>query len=240
MSLYIRLQSSFWHNVKTMRLRARIGDDAFWIPPRLWSYAADNQPDGDFGKYTDAELAMLLGCEKHASSIKLHLTETGFLNADGTIHDWQEWNGYHATFSDRAAKAAAARWGAQKEKKGQRKERKGKEQASSKHCLGNASSINLSAEQSYASLPEWLKASNGMSFALWQTWMATRSKKRAQNTEHAIGLLIRKLDQRKEDAVALIEMAVERGWQGIEWEWFDNSRKSSASKGCAPRREFFQ
>ena len=61
MSLYIRVDLSFWEHRKTIRLRAAIGECALWIPPRLWSYAAKNQPDGDFSDYSDEEIAMLLG-----------------------------------------------------------------------------------------------------------------------------------------------------------------------------------
>jgi hypothetical protein len=124
-SLYIKLFSAFFTHRKTLRLRARIGDDAFWIPPRLWAYAAENQPDGDFSGYSSEEIAMLVGCEKHASSIRQALLDVGFLDQDGKIHDWQEHNGYHKAFSDRAKKAADARWG--KKEKDQKKEDSDKE-----------------------------------------------------------------------------------------------------------------
>lgn len=75
------------------------------------------------------------------------------------------------------------------------------------------------------SLPEWLRSSEGFSAELWESWMDTRRKKRATNTPHAIGLLLRKLEQRPSDAVEAIRLAVEAGWQDFEWEWFD-SRKA--------------
>lgn len=109
-TLYIRLYSAFFTHRKTAKLRAKIGDDAFWIPVRLWAYAAENQPDGDFSGYTSEELAMLLGCSKHASSIRQALLEACFLDENGKIHDWEEHNGYHKFFSERAKKAAISRW----------------------------------------------------------------------------------------------------------------------------------
>lgn len=149
MSLYIRVQLSFWNHVKTLRLRARIGDDAFWVPPRLWSYAAEAKPDGDFSGYTSAELAMLAGCPKHAASIRQDLIDCGFMDADGRLHDWAEHNGYHSTFSERAKAAAEARWSSGKEKKRKRKEMKGKErrQALLGACLTDASSINTTTTE---------------------------------------------------------------------------------------------
>ena len=118
--LYIKLFTSFFTHRKTMRLRARIGDDAYWVPIRLWTYAAENQIDGNFSSYTSEELAMLVGCDKHASSMLQALKDCGFVDSEGKIHDWEEHNGFHSTFSKRAKKAADARW-AKKEKK-QKKE----------------------------------------------------------------------------------------------------------------------
>ncbi len=79
-------------------------------------------------------------------------------------------------------------------------------------------------------LPEWLSKAEGFTQDLWGAWMDTRRKKRASNTPHAIGLLVRKLEQRKRDAVKAIQTAVEAGWTGFEWEWFDKRRGPSASK----------
>lgn len=138
MSLYVRVFTSFWNHRKTAKLRARIGDDALWLPARLWCYAAENQPDGNFEKYSAEELAMLLGYFKDATSMLQALQEAGFM--DGMcIHDWEEHNRFHDTFASRAKKAADARW-----KKGESapsqtlpdktgKDKKGKEQASLKH-----------------------------------------------------------------------------------------------------------
>lgn len=73
-------------------------------------------------------------------------------------------------------------------------------------------------------LPEWLTTTTGFSPDLWAAWMDTRRRKRASNTPHAIGLLIAKLEQRKHMAVEAIKTAVEAGWQGFEWAWFDDRR----------------
>ena len=109
-TLYIRLRTGFFTHRKTIRLRSMIGDDAYWIPPRLWAYAAENQPDGDMSSFSSEELALLLGCDKHATSIREALLKAGFLDANYTIHNWLEHNGYHAAFKQRAKEAAKARW----------------------------------------------------------------------------------------------------------------------------------
>ena len=116
-ALYVRLNLGFYNHRKTARLRALIGDDAFWIPPRLWAYAAEHQPDGDFSTYGSEELALLLGCSKHAPSIRQALQQAGFLDEQGQIHDWEEHNGYHKAYAERAKKAAEARWKKEKDQK---------------------------------------------------------------------------------------------------------------------------
>lgn len=127
MSLHIRVFNDFWTHRKTARLRTKLGDDALWIMPRLWSYAAESQPDGDLSDYTSEEIAMLIGCPKHATSIRQAMLDAGFLDEVGTLHNWDTRNGYHAAYSDRAKKAAAARWRGKEKLKGKEIERKGKE-----------------------------------------------------------------------------------------------------------------
>lgn len=134
MSLFVRLDAGYWVHRKTLRLRSLLGDAALWIPPRLWCYAAQNQPDGDFSHYLPTELGMLLGCSIDGQAMLEALQQAGFM--DGLkIHGWEEHNAYHHVFSERAKKAAAARWG--KKKKGKQKtreEKRGEEQASSSNA----------------------------------------------------------------------------------------------------------
>lgn len=126
MSLYVRLMTSFWKNRKTLRLRAKIGDSAYWVVPRLWCYAAENQPDGDFSGYSAEELSMLVEYLGDAQAMLEALLQAGFMGENMHLHDWKEHNSYHEVYSKRAEKAASARWGKPSEdKKGN--ERKGKE-----------------------------------------------------------------------------------------------------------------
>lgn len=132
MSLYIRLQLSFWNHRKTLRLRAILGESALWILPRLWSYAAENQLDGDFSDYTAGELAMLIGYAGDADAMLGALLKAGFMDEGLKIHDWEEHNSYHSGYKARALVAATARWDRVREKKRNRQEstvheKKGKE-----------------------------------------------------------------------------------------------------------------
>lgn len=149
MALYIRVQTSFFTHRKTAKLRAKIGDDALWLIPRLWAYAAEHQPDGDFSAYEACELAMLLGYNKDASSMLEAMQQAGFLD-EMQVHDWPEYNGYHDAFAERAKKAAEKRWEKHNDKKEKRQEKrreekKGKETSNApsidKQCLEHACSI---------------------------------------------------------------------------------------------------
>lgn len=143
--LYVRIMTGFYSHRKTARLRSKIGNDAFWIPPRLWAYCAENQPDGDVSGYSADELAMLLGCSSNAQAMLEALKEAGFITQDGKVHGWDEHNRYHTAYAERAKTAAKARWSKVspqtplQEDSGQRTQDKGVSIA--KQCSSNASSI---------------------------------------------------------------------------------------------------
>jgi len=112
MSLYIRLQNNFWTHRKTARLRALIGDAALWVVPRLWSYAAENQPDGCFQDYSAEEISILLAYQGSSQALLQALLQAGFMDANPLeIHGWDEHNAFHKVFSERAKAAAAVRHG---------------------------------------------------------------------------------------------------------------------------------
>jgi hypothetical protein len=156
-SLYVRVFSSFYTHRKTLRLQTIIGEAAFWVPPKLWSYACENQPDGIFEQYTAEEMALLIGYKGEPQALLEALLKSGLLDANPLrIHDWEEHNGYHSTFSERAKKAAEARWGKKRirpctEKKGQ--DRKGKETSIASSML-KASHSNEPVSKSLATLEE--------------------------------------------------------------------------------------
>jgi hypothetical protein len=130
MSLYIRLDAAFWSHRKTIRLRAILGDSALWLPPRLWSYASQNQPDGDFSKYLPEEIALLLAYAGDAKAMLGALQQAGFVDQDMKIHGWAEHNAYHQEYAERASKAATARWEKHREREEKKKQKKkGKERS---------------------------------------------------------------------------------------------------------------
>jgi hypothetical protein len=111
MSLFVRVNCNFFSHRKTARLKAKIGEAALWLPVRLWAYAAEHEPDGNFRDYQPEEIAALVGYTGDAKAMLKALLEAGFMETSPLrIHDWAEYNGYHQKYSDRAKKAAAARW----------------------------------------------------------------------------------------------------------------------------------
>jgi hypothetical protein len=148
-NLYVRLHSSFWTHRKTLQLRRKLGDAAFWIPPRLWSFAAENAPDGDLSNYQAEDLAMLVQYSGNAQEMLQALNDAGFLE-NGIIRNWEERNSFHVTNHDRAKKAAEARWAKRNEKLSEKKDRdkdkekeKESKQALTKQCLADAPSIEV-------------------------------------------------------------------------------------------------
>lgn len=185
MSLYIRLDAAFWTHRKTIRLRAIIGDSALWIPPRLWSYASQNQPDGDFSNYSAEELAMLLAYAGDSKAMLQALLQAGFLDQDMKLHGWEEHNSYHKTFSDRAKLAAEARWEKQREKEKKRQERKGKERSQALLQASGPLATELEVVAYCESLG--LPSSDGRAcFAKWETNGWTINGERMKKWKSAI------------------------------------------------------
>lgn len=80
----------------------------------------------------------------------------------------------------------------------------------------------------YDSLPDWLRSSPGMSPGIWAAWIDTRRRKRAAVGGSAIDLCLRKLSERQEQSGAYLALAVERGWIGVTWDWFDAANGQQA------------
>lgn len=220
MSLYIRLMTGFWKNRKTMRLRSKIGNDAYWIPPRLWSYAAENQPDGDFSTYSAEELAMLLEYASNPQALLEALIDSSFLDADQKLHGWDEHNGYHQVFAERAAKAASARWGKKTPPDPLKKQKeKGHRKEKSKHRVSIASSI-----------PDSLSSLSGF-YEAWEGFEDGRIAKKSPMTEFAAALILKTLADHPEKAIAALQVAAVRNWTGFEWEWYDKHTGANGSNG---------
>lgn len=102
MNLGIRLRTDFYNHRKTAGLRILLGEAALWVPTRLWAYAVMHQPDGDFSKYSAAELGVILDYRGDAAAMLQALQKTGFMD-EMKIHGWVEHSAFH-TKAPRAKK----------------------------------------------------------------------------------------------------------------------------------------
>lgn len=83
-------------------------------------------------------------------------------------------------------------------------------------------------EEEYpSSLPDGFKAE-------WLHFREHRRKIRSPMTKRTEELLIAKFAQRPAQAIAGIRTAMELGWRGFEWEWFDEAKRK---KGQTPPAE---
>jgi hypothetical protein len=173
------LNCNFYTHRKTAKLRALIGDDAFWLPPRWWAYAAENQPDGIFKDYTAPEIAALLGYQKDPLKMLEALLQAGFADANPLrIHDWQDFNGYHLAYSARAKNAATVRW--QKERtKEKETEKRGEEKS---QALLGASNVAESQQMLGKSLPIFEPVPRGLYQSAYAA-MITDAKEQLKKAE---------------------------------------------------------
>jgi len=82
----------------------------------LWWWALDHAPDGDLGKYDAEDLADAAMWEGDPETLVKALRDcgpsgaAGFLEDDGSLHDWAEYGGRYWKRVAAGRKAAEARW----------------------------------------------------------------------------------------------------------------------------------
>lgn len=87
---------------------------------------------------------------------------------------------------------------------------------------GKESSAPAPSKSGYV-VPACFENVQGFSAAL-ANWIEHRNKLRKSPTGHAVQLFINKLAERPMLAISAIDMTIEKGWQSIEWEWFDKNK----------------
>ena len=169
-NLYIRVFTGIYSNRKTLRLRVQIGDDAFWVPLRMWALLQKEHPDGDLSTYSSEELAELLQCPKYASSIKQALIDVGFMDADGSST-----TGRNITDSMRSSrlglKSRQSEVGQIQERKGP-KERREQEKGGKGKDKTSIASSNASSITDSESTPYKPASSNASSIQVNGDWVS--------------------------------------------------------------------
>lgn len=113
----IRLQLSIRNHPKTKKLRLRLGPDGVLGLIWLMMFAAEARPDGDLVDMDAEDLALAADYPGDPDEFVEILVAVGYLDPienGWRIHDWAENNPYAAgsrARSEKARKAALARWG---------------------------------------------------------------------------------------------------------------------------------
>lgn len=83
-------------------------------------------------------------------------------------------------------------------------------------------------------VPACFEKVDGFTLAL-AAWIEARKKKSNPPTGYAIQLLINRLSERPNNAIAALHLCIEHGWASVKWDWFDNyNRGSNGKNGTHP------
>lgn len=88
-------QSVAWHK-KTYALAQKLKvrrAEALGLVATLWLWALEHAQDGALGHLTDREVSAAAGWHRNPAQFVLALNEVGFLDNDGSIHDWYDFAG---------------------------------------------------------------------------------------------------------------------------------------------------
>lgn len=88
-------QSVAWHK-KTCALAKRLKvrrAEALGLVATLWLWSLEHAQDGALGHLTDREVAAAAGWHRRPDDFVLSLSEVGFIDSDGGIHDWYDFAG---------------------------------------------------------------------------------------------------------------------------------------------------
>jgi hypothetical protein len=216
-SLFVRVNTSFYSHIKTIKLWAKIGNDAFWVPPRIWAVAAVQRPNGNFDGISAEELAKLIGYSGDAPSMLQALLQAGYMDADPLrIHNWEEHNGYHVSFAERASSAAKARWKKAGPKKGDGDEKRREE-------------TSIASGMLQASTFDGLK--NEAFSRAWEEWVTFRKK--LKGCKDWDSLFRKQLEwfasfPDQQTAITMMDTSIRNGWKGLF--------EPQGNGGAAPKR----
>lgn len=88
-------QSSSWHR-KTIALAKALGvrrNEALGALVTLWLWSVEHAQDGKLGHLDARELAAAAGWHGKSERFVVALSDVGWLEKDGAIHDWDDYAG---------------------------------------------------------------------------------------------------------------------------------------------------
>lgn len=91
------------------------------------------------------------------------------------------------------------------------------------------STIDHKPDASGYAVPACFESVDGFSVAL-AGWIESRKKNKCAPTGMAIQFLVDRLAQRPGESVEALNLAIERGWKTVKWDWFDNEKITTNGK----------
>lgn len=137
---WFKFPVSYWHDPRMFKLRKLVGDDALWLPARMWTFAVSQEGTGDLSEYSSAELAEALRYRGHAKRLRDAFTKAGYIDKNGRVVGWKELYALAASRKRSARTAAKARWAGETLKISKTKAEKTKEGRGEADALRDASS----------------------------------------------------------------------------------------------------
>ena len=104
---------------KTKKLMRQLGDRSFYNLIRLWAWVAQNKPEGELSNMDKDDIEIAADWQGDEGLFVDTLIDLRLIDCENEtciIHDWTENNGYASAAkvrSEKARKAAMARWGAE-------------------------------------------------------------------------------------------------------------------------------
>lgn len=92
MNIYYRVKIGFFNELKTKKLKRRLGIESVIAILKLWGYAAEFRPDGNLSGMTDEDIELSVGWDD-ARPLMPTLAALGFVdgsNGEYRLHDWAE------------------------------------------------------------------------------------------------------------------------------------------------------
>ena len=116
MNTDIRLSVGFWQHPKTKKMIKRLGLEGVRSLQVLWLWAAQNRPNGNLSGMDDEDIELAADWQGEDGKFINICREMWFDTTEFglKLHDWEEHNPWQTgaeARSDKARKAAQARWG---------------------------------------------------------------------------------------------------------------------------------
>jgi hypothetical protein len=217
----IRLQLSIRYHPKTKKLRARLGPPGVLGFVWLLMFAAENRPDGNLAGYDEEDLALASDYAGDPVEFVQVLEAVGFLDripGGWKLHDWKRNNPWAAgaeARSEKARKAAAARWGNEDEDAGEGEAETKKQRDKPEK---DAPSIPR-ARSSNAPSPSPSPLPEGLAPKTWAEFEQHRREIGHKLTPTATRRIFLKLerfrDEHQVDPTEAVELSLDREWRGV-------------------------